>query len=146
MIVSLKPLGSRVKPLSEIDPRNIGTCLLGWIFFAAYAGMLIHSTKYGGCKDLWNVSKADFAKFTKVSTSRHSQGYRNSGLTCEIAFSQPGNSCSYRHVSHQGSNTSALSSNLHRRRIESKQNLVVHMVRLLVELALCCGTGVGGHP
>ncbi|KAL9582108.1 MAG: hypothetical protein Q9212_003489 [Teloschistes hypoglaucus] len=46
--------------------NNPGTCLLGWIFLVAYAGMIIQSINYGGCTDLWNVSKANYKRFTKL--------------------------------------------------------------------------------
>ncbi|MCJ1460422.1 hypothetical protein MMC28_010804 [Mycoblastus sanguinarius] len=42
------------------------TCLLGWMFLVALAGLLLDGLDYGGCTDLWNVSKANFAVFEKL--------------------------------------------------------------------------------
>ncbi|KAI9654364.1 MAG: hypothetical protein M1821_006680 [Bathelium mastoideum] len=42
------------------------TCLLGWMFLVALAGLMLKSLKYGGGNDLWNVSKATYAKFTHL--------------------------------------------------------------------------------
>lgn len=38
------------------------------MFLVALAGLLFESLNYGGGSDLWNVSKAKYAVFKKVST------------------------------------------------------------------------------
>ena len=45
-----------------------GSCLLGWIFEIALTGLLFKAIHYGGGTDLWNVSKANYMHFTKVSS------------------------------------------------------------------------------
>lgn len=42
--------------------------MLGWIFFVVLGGLMIKGLDYGMGIDLWNVSKAKHARFTKVSS------------------------------------------------------------------------------
>ena len=42
--------------------------MIGWFFEIALIGLLLRSIDYGGGTDLWNVSKANYMHFTKVST------------------------------------------------------------------------------
>ena len=45
-----------------------GTCMLGWVFLVVLAGLMIKGLDYGLGTDLWNVSKANHVRFTKVSS------------------------------------------------------------------------------
>ncbi|KAL9599258.1 MAG: hypothetical protein Q9219_003960 [cf. Caloplaca sp. 3 TL-2023] len=48
-----------------------------------YTGMLMQSINYGGCTDLWNVSKADFKKFTHHT---HTQLFHNLEIIARIGM------------------------------------------------------------
>ena len=61
--------GRTQPPYLSYAESQVGTCLLGWLFLVAFAALLLQSLQYGGGSDLWNVSKANYKLFRKVSST-----------------------------------------------------------------------------
>ena len=50
---------------------DLGTCVLGWVFFIALCGISFGALKLGGGSDIWNISKTEHKAFMHVSRQRH---------------------------------------------------------------------------
>ena len=61
------------------------TCFIGWAFMTTLAALLINVLRWGGGKDLWNISKKDFGLFKKHF--RDTQIIARVGMCCtKISF------------------------------------------------------------